>query len=190
MIYDMLLRRKDDIRLRRGGLLGAVGLAMGLWVSNGAHADEPAALTSQQISLDDLKETRDRPLFSPSRRPRPANVEVAVTAPPPPPPPQAPVTAPNLTFLGTFESATEVGAAVQIPPNDKPVVVRYGTYIDGWRVVDISHKRLVLAFQDRTAVFTLFNPPATPNGETPAGAPQLHPPPSIVPVTPPPRPAR
>ena len=189
----MLPHSRDGILPRRGGLLAAaLGLAIGL-VQNGAHADEPAAPGSQQISLDDLSETRNRPLFSPSRRPPPANVEVAVTAPPPPPPPQAPIPAPTLTFLGTFESATEVGAAVQITPNDKPVVVRYGTYINGWRVVDISHKRLVLAYQDRTAVFTLFNPPSSSNGETPGAAPsdpkQLHPPPGIVDV-PPPRPGR
>src|SRR5580698_4919784 len=180
----MLPHSRDGILPRRGGLLAAaLGLAIGL-VPNGARADEPAAPASQQISLDDLSETRNRPLFSPSRRPPPANVEVAVTAPAPPPPPQAPIPAPTLTFLGTFESATEVGAAVQITPNDKPVVVRYGTYINGWRVVDISHKRLVLAYQDRTAVFTLFNPPSSSNGETPGTAAsdpkQLHPPPSIV----------
>jgi hypothetical protein len=195
VIYDMLLHSKGHIWRTRGGLRAALGLAMGLWVQNAAHADEPAAPASQQIALDDLSETRNRPLFSPSRRPRPANVEVAVAAPPPPPPPapQAPTPAPNLTFLGTFESATEVGATVQIPPDDKPVVVRYGTYVNGWRVVDISRQRLVLALEDRTAVFKLFNPPAL-SGETPAAPPdakQFHPPPSIVPVpNPGPRPGR
>jgi hypothetical protein len=192
VIQDMLLHSKDVIRPGRGVLLAAVGLAIGISVQNAARADEVAAPGSQQISLDDLSETRNRPLFSPSRRPRPANVEVAVTAPPPPPPPQEPVPAPNLTFLGTFESPTEVGATVQIPSNDKPITIRYGTYINGWRVVDISHKRLVLAHEDRRVVFTLFNPSAA-NGETPGAppptGPQFHPPPTIVPA-PGPRTAR
>ena len=179
----MPLHSNDDIQPRRGGLFIAVGLAVGIWMQNGARADEQVAPASSQISLDDLSETRDRPLFSPSRRPRQNHVEAAVRPPPPPPPPpQAPTPAPNLTLLGTFESQTEVGATVQIPPNDKPIFVRYGTYINGWRVVDIKHHRLVLALQDRTAVFTMFNPPGTSSGEKPEGPPQIHPPPAITPT--------
>jgi general secretion pathway protein N len=154
---------------------------------NAAHASEPGAPISPNMSLDELSATRDRPLFSPSRRPRQNNVEVAVAPPPPPPAvPEAPTPAPSLTFFGTFESPTEVGAAVQIPPSDKPIIVRYGTYISGWRVVDIKRHRLVLAREDRTAVFTLFNPagassPATPEAPLPA-AQQFHPPPPITPA--------
>jgi general secretion pathway protein N len=196
VIYDMPLHRNahirdDHIQPRRGGLLIAVGLAAGIWAHHAAHADEQTApAAAPQISLDDLSATRERPLFSPSRRPRVNNVEVAVAPPPPPPPPpEAPAPAPNLTFLGTFESPTEVGAAVQIPPNDKPTIVRFGTYINGWRVIDISRHRLVLAYQDRKAVFTLFNRPGDSNGETPGAAPsvgqQFRPPPAITPVAPP-----
>jgi len=188
VIYDMpLLHRIDHIQPRRGGLLIAVGLAAGIWAHHAAHADEQTApAAASQISLDDLSATRERPLFSPSRRPRVNNVEVAVAPPPPPPPPpEAPTPAPNLTFLGTFESPTEVGAAVQIPPNDKPTIIRYGSYVNGWRVIDISRHRLVLAFQDRKAVFTIFNPPGALNGETPDAAPparqQFHPPPNVTP---------
>jgi hypothetical protein len=191
VIYDMPLHSNDPIQPRRNGLLVAVGLAVGIfWVQTVAHADEQVApgfpTASPQISLDDLSATRDRPLFSPSRRPRANNVAVTVAPPPPPPPPAAPIPPPNLTFFGTFESPTEVGAAVLIPPNEKPTIIRYGTYINGWRVVDISRHRLVLAAQDRKAVFTLFNPAGSSNGETPDAAPpagpQFHPPPSITPV--------
>jgi hypothetical protein len=81
--------------------------------------------------------------------------------------------APNLTFFGTFESPTEVGASVLIPPDDKPVIVRYGTYINGWRVVDISHHRLVLALGDRKTVFTLFD-------RTGPASEQVLPPPPLI----------
>jgi hypothetical protein len=192
----MLLHwNENNIRARHSGLFAAVGLTIGIFLPHGARADEPAppvsAPASQQVSLDDLSETRNRPLFSPSRRPRQANVDVAVVAPPPPaPPPQAPTPVPNLTFLGTFESRTEVGATVQIPPNDKPITVRYGTAIGGWRVVDISRQRLVLGLDDRRAVFTLFTASSTANGETPGALPptgqQFRPPPSVVPVPSPP----
>jgi hypothetical protein len=92
-----------------------------------------------------------------------------------------------LTFFGTFESRTEVGAVIQTPSNDKITIVRYGTLVDGWRVVDISHHRLVLATQDRQAVFMLFDPAGSSKGEGPAAGPppagpQFHPPPSITPV--------
>ena len=186
----MLLHSNDPVKPRGRGLIVAVSLAAGICVQSWARAEE-AAPSSPQISLDDLSETRDRPLFSPSRRPRVNRLQTAVAPPLPPPPPQAPTPAPNLTLLGTFESPTEVGATVQIPPNDKPMIVRYGTYINGWRVINISHHRLVLALQDRTAVFTMFNPPNTSNPETSGGSPpagqQYHPPPSITP-TPGPRP--
>jgi hypothetical protein len=186
-MIDMTLRRHEEIRIRERPLL-TVCVALSIWMLNAAHASEPGAPISPKMSLDELSASRDRPLFSPSRRPRQNNVEVAVAPPPPPPPSQAPMPAPNLTFFGTFESPTEVGAAVQVPPSDKPIIVRYGTYIDGWRVVDISHHRLVLALQDRRVVFTLFNPPATPNATTPDAPPvaEYHPPPAITPVPVPP----
>jgi general secretion pathway protein N len=177
-------RRHEEIRIRKRPLL-TVCIALSIWMLNAAHATEPAAPISPKMSLDELSATRDRPLFSPSRRPRQNNVAVAIAPPPPPPPPpQAPAPAPNLTFFGTFEGPTEVGAAVQIPPNDKPIIVRYGTYIDGWRVVDISHHRLVLALEDRKVVFTLFNPPAgtTPPDVALPAAQQFHPPPAITPA--------
>jgi hypothetical protein len=185
VMIDMSLRRHEEIRIREKPLL-SVCIALSIWMFNAAHASEPGASISPKISLDDLSATRDRPLFSPSRRPRPNNVAVAIAPPPPPPPPpRVPTPAPNLTFFGTFESPTEVGAAVQLSPDDKPVIVRYGTYINGWRVIDISHQRLVLALEDRRAVFTLFSP----KGETPGANPavkQFHPAPKISPVPSPP----
>ena len=196
VMIDMSLRRHEEIRIRERPFL-AVCIALSIWMPNTAHASEPAAPVSSKVSLDELSATRDRPLFSPSRRPRQNNVEVAVAPPPPPPSaPEAPTPAPNLTFFGTFESPTEVGAAVQVPPSDKPIIVRYGTIISGWRVVDIKRHRLVLAREDRTAVFTLFNPPAaTPNATTPDAPPvaEYHPPPAITPAPTPgpaPRPVR
>jgi hypothetical protein len=183
-ISDMLLCNGRGL-LRPCDLVAATVLAIGVWVPDLALANDPVVPASPQISLEDLSATRDRPLFSPSRRPPASNViAVAVAPPQPPAPPPVPLPAPNLTFLGTFESPTEVGAAVQIPPNDKPTIVRYGTIINGWRVVDISHRKLTLAVDDRKTVFTLFDP-KNPNGEpsnTAPTAPQFHPAPAITPA--------
>jgi hypothetical protein len=51
-----------------------------------------------------------------------------------------------------------VGAAVQVGPHERATVIRFGSYIEGWRVTEISRDRLVLSFDDRTAVFSLFSP--------------------------------
>jgi hypothetical protein len=121
-----------------------------------------AGRSSERITLDRLSATRDRPLFSPSRRPP----TITETAPPPPPPlppvaSLAPVEPPNVRFFGTFESNDQLGASIQSGPNEKTIIVRYGTYIEGWRVTEISRHRLVLSLDDRTAVFTLFNSKAS-----------------------------
>jgi hypothetical protein len=121
-------------------------------VSNNA----PAAL-----SLDRLSATRERPLFSPSRRPPPPVTAFRALAPPPPPPPP-PKPAPSLVLFGTFESNEEIGAIVQIG-KDKPTIMRFGTYIDGWRVTEISNRRVVLSLGDRKTIFSLFGKePETP----------------------------
>jgi len=139
----------------------------------GQAASQPQSATVAssspgRIELDRLSATRDRPVFSPSRRP-PAVISVA-PAPPRSPPPvvaPAPVEPPNLTFFGTFESKEEVAASVQSGPNEKPIIVRYGSYIEGWRVTEISRHRLVLSRDNRTAVFTLFNSKLSGTGATP-----------------------
>jgi hypothetical protein len=156
MVINMPFRKEENIRNWTRCLV-ALRIALSVCTLEAAHGGEPGAALLPR--LDELSATRDRPLFSPSRRPRPNKVAPTIAVAPPSPPP-APVPPPNLTFFGTFESATEVGAAVQIPPNDQPTIIRYGTIINGWRVVDISNQRLALAFGDRITVFTLFDRPA------------------------------
>jgi len=70
-----------------------------------APAGEPAPTSANPlwaIPLSTLTATRDRPLFSASRRPPPpAVVPVAVAPPPPPPPPPTEPEKPNLILVGT-----------------------------------------------------------------------------------------
>lgn len=149
--------------IRAGTISAAILLAVGftLGMVEGAAAqlrEEPAAVVGNpptRIGFDRLSATRERPLFSPSRRPPPVAETRSL---PPPPAPIAAKAPPNLTFFGTFESAEEVGAAVQVGPHERATVIRFGSYIEGWRVTEISRDRLVLSFDDRTAVFSLFSP--------------------------------
>ncbi len=170
MICSALMQPSEEIRAWRISAAILLALCFTPCLAEGVAAqsrEEPAAVAGSPpapLSLDRLSATRDRPLFSPSRRPPPV---AEFRAPPPPraaaPPPAPPKEPPNLTFFGTFESNEEVGATVQVG-NEKPAIVRYGTYIEGWRVTEISRHRLVLSLDDRTAVFSLFSPkgPGTP----------------------------
>jgi hypothetical protein len=182
MRRSVMVSLNDGIWARK--IWSAVWLALGLCAGMAERAaaqprqgESTAMVTDplQWISLDRLSATRDRPLFSPSRRPPP--VIEATPAPPPPPrlPLAPPLPPPTLTFFGTFESNEQLGANVQT--GGKAAIVRFGSYIEGWRVTEISRHRLVLSLDDRTAVFTLFGSkgPAsqlTINHRIPAGEPQ------------------
>jgi hypothetical protein len=103
-------------------------------------------------SLDLMSATRERPLFSPSRRlPPPPPQPVArlpVITPPPPPP--------NVVLFGTVLEADEARAVVRVAPKNEIIRVRIGEEIEGWKVTQIERRQLVLSLDDRSATFTLF----------------------------------
>jgi hypothetical protein len=109
--------------------------------------------------LEKLSATRDRPLFSPTRRP-PAPPPIVAAAPPPPPPP------PEVALLGVVMDGEEARAIIRTGPAAKVTRVRIGDDVGGWKVGQIEAQRLVLLLDDRTATFTLFtsanNRPANP----------------------------
>ena len=103
-------------------------------------------------SLDRLSVTRDRPLFSPSRRPPappPPPVErVAEPAPPPPPP--------DVTLFGVVVDGEGARAIIRSGAA-KMARVQIGDDIGGWKVSQIDGRRLVLSLDGRLATFTLFS---------------------------------
>ena len=121
-----------------------------------AHA--PATPTAGLASplavhpLDRLSATRERPLFSPSRR-APAPPPIVSLPPPPPPPPPEP---PNVTLVGIVMDAGEARAIVQSGPNEVRRV-RIGDDIGGWKVAQIEGRRLVLKLDSRVATFSMFS---------------------------------
>ncbi len=108
------------------------------------------------LSLDRLAATRERPLFSPSRRPPPPSPAPIASPPPPPPPP------PNLTLFGVVMDDEDARAVVQTGPANKIRRVRIGDDIDGWTVSQIEQRRLVLSLDSRLATFTMFNQKGSP----------------------------
>ena len=104
-------------------------------------------LAAQQ--LDRLSATRDRPLFSPTRRP-PAPPPIVAAAPPPPPSP------PDVALLGVVMDGKEARAVVRAGSAAKILRVRIGDDIGDWKVGQIEARQLVLLLDGRAATFTMF----------------------------------
>jgi hypothetical protein len=119
--------------------------------------------------LAGMSNTRDRPLFSPTRRP-PAPPPAVVAAPPPPPPP------PDVVLLAVVMDGEDARAIVRTGPAAKILRVGIGDDIDGWKVGQIERLRLVLLLDDRTATFRMFtgdnknSSPSAGAAEPPSGA--------------------
>jgi general secretion pathway protein N len=114
-----------------------------------ASAPPPVSAVAA-LSLERFSAMRERPLFSPNRRPPPPPPAPIVSPPPGPPKP------PELTLHGTVMDAGEARALVSLGTPDKMLRLRTGDNIEGWKVTQIEARRLVLSLQDRSAVFTLF----------------------------------
>jgi hypothetical protein len=101
------------------------------------------------ITLESLSATRDRPLFSPSRRPPPAvvapNTPLRVMAPPEP-------EKPPLDLLGVVTGSGE-GYAVFVNTATHAIVsLRTGEGNDGWILLGAKGGEAVLERHDRTIV--------------------------------------
>jgi hypothetical protein len=116
--------------------------------------DRPAAAVSNPVaaqSLDRLSTTLERPLFSPSRHP---------PAPPPPPAVEAaapPSSPPNLLLFGVVMDGEGARALIRASADKKIQRAQIGDDIEGWKVVQIEGRKLVLALDGRFATFTLFS---------------------------------
>ena len=136
----------------------------------------PAGNPLWGVPLHVLTETRDRPLFSPSRRPPPAAIIAAPVVAPRPAPPAAP-DHPLLTLVGTVVSGREA-IGVFVDQESKNIVrLRIGQDHDGWTlravhernaVFDDRHREAVIALPARNAKDTTANIAA--NAPPPAGS--------------------
>jgi hypothetical protein len=121
-------------------------------LSTGNLAPGNLANPLQAQSLDRLSVSRDRPLFSPSRRP---------PAPPPPPVERVPEAAappppPDVTLFGTVVDGEGAHAIIRLGTG-KMERVHFGDEVAGWKVSQIEGHRLVLSLDGRLATFTMFS---------------------------------
>ncbi|MGP0094474.1 MAG: hypothetical protein ACLPKB_31695 [Xanthobacteraceae bacterium] len=130
-------------------------VACGLGASGQTRPEPSAGVANPAAaqSLDHLSATRERPLFSPSRRP-----------PPPPPAPVAqraapvlPPAAPSVDLFGIVSDEEGARAVVRTGPGNKILRVRVGDEIGGWKVSQIEGRKLVLSLGERSTTFTLFS---------------------------------
>jgi hypothetical protein len=112
---------------------------------------EVAASPLAGQKLERLSATRERPLFSPTRRPPPAPPAIVQGPPPPPPPP------PDVALLGVVMDGEQARAVIRTSPADKMTRVTIGDDVGGWKVAQIEGRKLVLSLDGRLATFMMFS---------------------------------
>ena len=110
------------------------------------------------IPLSSLSNTRERPIFSQSRRPPPPVVTAApATAPPPPqPPPRA--ERPQLSLVGTVGGGEE-SFGIFVDPNTKAALrLKIGEDYQGWKLRSVQGREVMLERDMQSAVLSLPQP--------------------------------
>ena len=111
------------------------------------------------IPLATLTTTRDRPIFSPSRRPPPpAVVPATVAVAPPPRPKPVKVERPQLALVGTV-AGPEQSFGIFVDQTTKAALrLKIGEEYQGWRLRDVAQREVTLVHDDETAVLSLPAP--------------------------------
>ena len=134
----------------------AVGLLHDLAASNPEPAIERTGNPLWAISIESLTATRDRPIFSASRRPAlPPAVFVAAAAPPPPPVVAPLSDRPPLVLLGTI-----IGGALRVgifheEATTKTLRLAVGESREGWLLRSVSANDANFEAADRVATLVL-----------------------------------
>lgn len=110
------------------------------------------------VPLPTLSATRDRPIFSPSRRPpSPAVAPVAVQRVAPPPKPREPER-PQLSLVGTIASANE-GFGIFFDVLTKAALrLKVGEDYQGWKLRSVRGREVVLEKDEKVATLSMPKP--------------------------------
>lgn len=106
-----------------------------------------------EISLDSLRETRERPLFAPSRRPPPSAAQPEPVVAAAPPPPAAAPDPPPFQLVGTLLGGKANLAILRNVGNQTTIKLWEGDSTSGWRAQKVSARQAV--FEKDGAAFTL-----------------------------------
>ena len=106
------------------------------------------------IPIKDLSVTRERPIFSPSRRPPPPAVAAAPYVPPPPPRPAGPQR-PQLVLVGTVVNSKE-GFGIFLDQATNTVLrLKTGENHNGWILLSVQGREATLQKDRDAAVLAL-----------------------------------
>ena len=143
--------------------IAALAALLRLTSANGEEAKQADAPTSAALknplavhSFGELTATRDRPLFSPTRRPTPPPVSAEAEGPPPPAPP------PAVLFSGVIMDSKGALAIIRPDASARAMYVHVGDVVSGWKVGQIERRKLTLSLDERSATFTLFDHDKSP----------------------------
>lgn len=110
------------------------------------------------VPLTLLSGTRERPVFSRSRRPPPPAAIVAAPDVVKPPPRKTVIALPQLTLVGTIASDGN-GFGIFIDPSTKTALrLKVGDDYQGWRLHAIRGREVSMEKDQQTAVLTLPQP--------------------------------
>jgi hypothetical protein len=114
------------------------------------------------VPLDRLSETRNRPLFSQSRRPlAPPDHPAMAPVEHPSPRPSLSLSPPGVALfgivVGTQGARAFIATGAGAGAGARIIAVRPGDDVSGWTVTAITEHRLVLSRAERSATFTLFS---------------------------------
>jgi general secretion pathway protein N len=126
-----------------------------------APSSEPAPTSANPlwaIPLSALTATRDRPVFSASRRPpTPAVVPVAIERPAPPPPPTEPEK-PNLVLVGTIVGDADSFGIFIDQTSRTALRLKLGEQHDGWTLRSVQKREAMLVKDQQIAVVAMPQP--------------------------------
>lgn len=155
-------------RFRMLAFVLAAGLVSEARAEGPAPQAEPRGNPLWAIPLADLGATRERPLFSPSRRPPPtAAVVTPPAAAPPPPAPIAPPR-PSLALIGTILSGRDGYGIFLDQATNSIRRLRTGEVHEGWVLRSVSLRDAMLQKDRSTVVLAL--PPREAPGIAASGA--------------------
>jgi general secretion pathway protein N len=128
------------------------------------------------IPLRTLNATRNRPIFSPSRRPPPPAVVSGPQAPPPNPAPRtAEPQRPQLSLIGTvLSSGEDIGIFLDVTTK-KVVRLKTGESVGGWVLTAVRGREAILQ-KSNESILVAFPPPSSGQRAAPAGPLGIRPP--------------
>ena len=133
-----------------------------------AGAQPPTGNPLWAVPLRSLSVSRERPLFSPSRRPPPAPVAAAPYVPPvTPPPPKAEPDHPLLALVGTIVSESE-GIAIFLDQTSSEFVrLKTGQSHAGWILQTVNARDVGFEKDQQRAILALPVPGEDPSATAP-----------------------